>query len=469
MAEVQQPYSIDAERAVLGSMMLSDEALIVGITSLIETDFYEPKHQVIFAMIQNLYKNQQPVDIATVSDELMNAQKLDTIGGTMVLSEMCDSVLTPSNITSYVRLVKDKANLRILLNKMNGFIQQWNEGQFTDIGDYFTKVENEITKITKNRHVAEIQTSAEVAQRVNERIAQHSMLKGGLTGVPSGFTYLDKITNGFQNSDLLILAARPSVGKTALSLNLAINAMKNSPKGVSVAFFSLEMSAEQLVQRLLSTESHIPLDHLRSMNFGEKELYMLDLAVKKISNYQLFIDDTPSAKLADIQAKARKLKSQHDNLSFIVIDYIQLAVGTSNPKGDNRQQEVSEISRGLKAMARELKVPVLALSQLSRGIEARKGADKEPRLSDLRESGAIEQDADVVMFLGPHIDDEGNVTETISVANEADNAPTVVDLNIRKHRNGPIGKVMLTFVKQYGIFNTYYEDSKGPHGPEKGK
>ena len=305
--------------------------------------------------------------------------------------------------------------------------------------------ENDVLSITRARNVGDFKAPGEVIEVIKEKLVNTDRRTGKLTGTPSGYTDLDKITNGFQPGDLVILAARPSMGKTALALNFAMNA--SIEHNVPVGVFSLEMPAEQLMQRMLSATSGVNSDKIRSFNLTDKEWPKIDIGVNKLAKSKIYIDDTAGAKIADIQSKAKKLKAKHDDLGLIVIDYLQLITTSTFSKSDNRQQEVSEISRSLKAMARDLKVPVIALSQLSRTVEKRE--DKRPMLSDLRESGAIEQDADLVMFI--YRDDYYN-----SNKKEEPQASTgVAQVSIAKHRNGATGVVELLFLKDVGLFSNY--------------
>ena len=442
---VEQPYSSQAERAVLGSMMLSKDAVYEGVARLTEEDFYLRDHKIIFNAIKNTHIRGLEVDIVTVVDQLMLDNKLQELSDANYIYTILEDTISPSTVEQYIRIVQDKTILRYLVNLCDSISSGWNKNEIDDIGDYVSKVENDVLSITRSRNVGDFKSPGEVIEVIKEKLVNTDRRTGKLTGTPSGYTDLDKITNGFQPGDLIILAARPSMGKTALALNFAMNASieHNYPVGV----FSLEMPAEQLMQRMLSATSGVNSDKIRSFNLTDKEWPKIDIGVNKLAKSRIYIDDTAGAKIADIQSKAKKLKAKHDDLGLIVIDYLQLITTSTFSKSDNRQQEVSEISRALKAMARDLKVPVIALSQLSRTVEKRE--DKRPMLSDLRESGAIEQDADLVMFI--YREDYYNQNK-----GEENQASTgVAQVSIAKHRNGATGGVELLFLKDVGLFSNY--------------
>ena len=444
---VEQPYSLQAERAVLGSMMLSKDAVYEGVARLTEEDFYLRDHKIIFNAIKNTHIRGLEVDIVTVVDQLMLDNKLQELSDANYVYAILDDTITPSTVEQYIRIVQDKTVLRYLVNLADSIANGWNKQEIEDIGDYVSKVENDVLAITRARNVGDFKSPSEVIEVIKEKLVNNDRSSGELTGTPSGYRDLDKITHGFQKGDMVILAARPSMGKTALALNFAMNAAIEN--NVPVGIFSLEMPAEQLMQRMLSATSGVNSDKIRSFNLNEKEWPKIDVGVNKLSNAKIFIDDTAGAKIADIQSKAKKLKAKCDDLGLIVIDYLQLITTSTFGKSDSsRQQEVSEISRSLKAMARDLKVPVIALSQLSRSVEKRE--DKKPMLSDLRESGSIEQDADLVMFIYREDYYNNNKKE------EGNGASTgVAQVSIAKHRNGATGLVELLFLKDVGLFSNY--------------
>ena len=442
---VEQPYSSHAERAVLGSMLMNNDAVYEAIARLTEEDFYLKDHKIIFNAIKNTHIRGLKVELVTVVDQLMLDNKLQELSDPTYIYTLVEDNITPSTVEQYIRIVQDKTVLRYLVNMCDNISTGWNKIQMDDVGDYVSKVENDILAITRARNVGDFKAPSEVLEVIKEKLVNTDRRTGKMTGTPSGYTDLDKITNGFQPGDLIILAARPSMGKTALALNFAMNASieHNYPVGV----FSLEMPAEQLMQRMLSATSGVNSDKIRSFNLTDKEWPKIDIGVNKLAKSKIYIDDTAGAKIADIQSKAKKLKAKHDDLGLIVIDYLQLITTSTFSKSDNRQQEVSEISRALKAMARDLKVPVIALSQLSRTVEKRE--DKRPMLSDLRESGAIEQDADLVMFI--YRDDYYNQNK-----GEENQASTgVAQVSIAKHRNGATGGIELLFLKDVGLFSNY--------------
>ena len=391
-----------------------------------------------------LGKECKDVDIVTVVDQLMLDNKLQELSDATYIYAILDDTITPSTIEEYIRIVQDKTLLRYLVNLADSIANGWNKQEIEDIGDYVSKVENDILSITRARNVGDFKSPKEVIEVIKEKLISNDRSNGDLTGTPSGYRDLDKITHGFQKGDLVILAARPSMGKTALALNFAMNAAIEA--NVPVAIFSLEMPAEQLMQRMLSATSGVNSDKIRSFNLNEKEWPKIDVGVNKLSNAKFFIDDTAGAKIADIQSKAKKLKAKCDDLGLIIIDYLQLITTSTFSKNDNRQQEVSEISRLLKAMARDLKVPVIALSQLSRSVEKRE--DKKPVLSDLRESGSIEQDADIVAALhNPEVE-----------VPPGDDVPIPIQLIILKHRNGPTKTIDLLFRKKTSTFLSIRRD-----------
>ncbi len=443
-----QPYSLSAERAVLGSMMLSKEALFNCVARLTENDFYIKDHKIIFNAIFNAHKRGIEIDVVTVTEQFSMDGNIDKLSSPEYIYELIEDVVSPSNADHYIRIIQDKTVLRYLVNLADQIATTWDKKEMEDIGSYIAKVETDVLNITRSRNVGEFKSAKEVLDVLKEKLFNSSKNKNNLTGVPSGYADLDRLTNGFQKGDLIILAARPGVGKTALSLNFAMNSAVKT-RG-TVALFSLEMPSEQLLQRMLSSFSSVNSTKIRSLNLNEKEWTKIDVAVNEISKTKIFVDDTAGAKLADIQAKARKLKAVNDDLNLIIVDYLQLITTSSFSKSDNRQNEVSEISRGLKEMARELKVPVIALSQLSRAVEKRE--NKKPILSDLRESGSIEQDADIVMFI--YREDYYQKSDKEEKSNDS----SVVELTISKNRNGPTGEIDLVFIKEYGLFSSSFKE-----------
>jgi replicative DNA helicase len=447
------PYSEQSEKAALGAMLMSEESVILAMSSLDIEDFYVPSNRITFKAIKKVYERKVAVDVTTVTDELVAMNELDNVGGVAQLVALTEGVLT-TNIQYYVDIIREKTNLRSFVDLINKVSEDFQDSGIENSSEYLDNVERQITAISRNRKVGEFQTSEEVVKRINERFYRDSVRTKRIGGVESGYKDLDKITDGFQKGDMVILAARPSMGKTALALNLVVNAARIERKPIAV--FSLEMPAEAIVQRMISASANVNSDSIRTMNFTTDEIVRFEDGLKKVANYEIYIDDTPGARLMDIQTKARKLKSQRPELAMVVIDYLNLITLGRVSKNDNRQQEVSEISRGIKALARELELPVICLAQLSRGVEKRQ-QNRRPILSDLRESGAIEQDADIVMFI--HREDYYEVTD------ESYNKDTSsAELILSKHRNGPTGIVSLMFLKQFSLFNSalkeYNKDPK---------
>ena len=444
---MQLPYNENAEKVVLGAALLSERSAGYVMTSVVEDHFFLARHKVIFEAMRHLFDNRKPIDTTTLVDELLNTNKLNEIGGIEYLTILVDELIIEENIEFYINILKDKLLLRKILKTMEDLCQDWNENEVTDVADYLSNVENKITEITKDRRAEGFEKVDSILERVQRISIQDAKSTNELKGTPSGFKDLDRMTGGFQKGDLIILSARPSMGKTALALNFAINSIiKRNGKG-TVAIFSVEMPKEQLMRRILSSQCQINSADLSRSIADDSKADKIQAVFQRLSSYNLFIDDSSTIKLSDIQAKTRNLKKQHEDLQLVVVDYIGL-VQANNSKGDNRQQEVAEISRGLKALARELEVPVICLAQLSRLVERR--PDKRPMLSDLRESGAIEQDADLVLFI---YRDEYYAQKKESDSNEETNP--VAEVIVAKHRNGPTGKINLLFTKEFGTFSNY--------------
>ena len=427
------PHSVEAEQSVLGSMLLSKEAIYVALERLKSDDFYLEAHRTIFDIIAELHENREPVDLITVTETLRNRKMLESVGGVTYLTTLTEVVPTPANIAQYCKIVEEKALLRRLLEATSKILSMAYEAR-EDVEELLDEAERMIFGIIHKRRVDNFHHIKDVLLATFERIEQLYNSKGGITGVPTGFPDLDAMTSGLQPSDLILVAARPSMGKTAFALNIAQNAAIRHR--IPVAIFSLEMSKEQLVQRMLCAESNVDSHKLRTGRLEEDDWPRLARAMGPLSEAPIYIDDTPGITCLEIRAKARRLKAEK-GLGLVVIDYLQLIAGRG--QSENRQQEISEISRSLKALARELNVPVLALSQLSRAPDVR--SDHRPVLSDLRESGSQEQDSDLVAFLyredyyNPNTDRK-NIAEVI----------------IAKQRNGPTGKVELLWLSQYTKF-----------------
>ena len=431
--ELLPPQNLEAEMAVLGSMMLDEKAISVVIELVEENYFYKESHRNVFAGICNLYSNSKAVDLVTVSDELKRLGLLDSIGGVSFLTELVNSVPSAANVVHYAHLVKEKSILRALINNATCITSLAYEYE-GDVDEALDKAETLIFNIRDSRRTSNVASLKEVVQTSIENIDQVYQRKASVSGIPTGFADLDIKTAGLHSSDLIVVAGRPSMGKSALAAGLAeyVGVTEKKP----LAFFSLEMSKEQLVQRMLCAHARVDAHKVRTGFLAPSDWPKLTAAAGKLSEAPIFIDDTPAISGLELRAKARRLKAHHD-IQLIILDYLQLMRGKA--RTENRQQEISEISRSLKALARELDVPLIAISQLSRAVESR--SDHRPQLSDLRESGAIEQDADLVLLLlreeyyNPTPDNEG-ITEVI----------------IAKQRNGPVGTMKFTFIKEYARF-----------------
>ena len=436
------PQATEVEQSVLGAMLIEREAIPKAIEILPADAFYEPRHQRIFEAVEALFERGNPVDLITLTEELKRRGDYDGIGG-YYLTELTTHVASAANVEYHARIIAEKSLLRKLITTMTGVVGQAFDPT-TDAFDLLDNAEREIFQISESQlRKGAVDMNSVVHQTMQHLESIHGR-EGGITGVPSGFTALDAMTGGWQPSDMVIIAARPSMGKTALSLAVTRNAALHPEKPAGVAYFSLEMSAQQLAQRLLTSEARVDAQRARTGRLHDDDWPKLARAAGRLSAANIFIDDTPGLGILELRAKCRRLKAEH-GIGLVIVDYLQLRHGTASTKGGNREQEIAQISRSLKGLAKELDVPVLALSQLSRAVEAR-GGDKRPQLSDLRESGSIEQDADVVMFIyraeryGITVDENGNSTEGLG------------ELIIGKQRNGPIGDVKVAFVNQYARF-----------------
>ncbi|AZN38849.1 replicative DNA helicase [Paenibacillus albus] len=428
------PQNMEAEQAVLGAVLLQAEALITSMERVKSEDFYLPSHQLIFEAMIELGEASQPIDLVTLTAYLQDHQQLEEIGGVSYLAKLANSVPTAANVDYYAQIVEEKSMLRRLIRTATNIVSN-GYAAAEDVGSMLSEAESRILEISNRRSSSGFISIRDVLMEVFEKVEFLYTNKGGSSGIPSGFTDLDKMTAGFQRSDLIIIAARPSVGKTAFALNVAQNVGVRAKE--TVAIFSLEMSAAQLVQRMICAESNVDAGRMRTGYLEGDDWEKLTMAIGSLSEAQIFIDDTPGITVADIRAKCRRLKKER-GLGMILIDYLQLISGRGKA-GENRQQEVSEISRTLKQIARELEVPVIALSQLSRGVEQRQ--DKRPMMSDLRESGSIEQDADIVAFL--YRDD---------YYDKESEKKNIIEIIIAKQRNGPVGTVELAFLKSFNKF-----------------
>ena len=427
------PKNIDAEQSVIGSMFLTKKALEKGLENLNEESFYLDSHKKIFAAIQELYNNNKSVDLTTVVEVLNNHGWLKQVGDIEYITEVIESVPTAANVDEYIKIVEDKFILRKLIEEATSIITE-SYNASNDINEVIEIAEKKIFDVSKNIRSTEFKTIAEVLVKTQNDLEKLASTKGDITGIPTGYYELDKITSGFHPHELIIIAARPGMGKTAIALNMVNNIAINAKK--SVALFNMEMGAEQLAMRMLASVGQIDSGKLKTGKLEHSDWKRVNEAVSRLSGSKIFIDDTAGITVNEIRAKCRRLAASPSGLDIVVIDYLTLIQGNSK-SGANRQQEVSDISRALKTMAMELDVPVIALSQLSRGIEQR--TDKKPMLSDLRESGAIEQDADIVAFL--HCSDE-----------EREKENSLMEFVIRKHRNGPLKDIPLIFQRNTSTF-----------------
>lgn len=425
------PQNLEAEQSVLGAMLIDPDAIARVAETLREDDFYRDAHRRIFRAILNLWERGEAADLVTVTEELATQGALEDVGGASYVATLASAVPTAANVEYYARIVEEKALLRQLINVATRIVARGYEAS-EDIHVLLDEAEQAIFQIAQRRSTQGYWAIKDILMDTFERIEHLYAHKGGVTGVPTGYRELDEILSGLQPSELIVLAARPSQGKSTLSLGFARNAAIQHR--IPVAFFSLEMGREQLAQRLLCAEAQVDSQRLRTGFLTDQDWPKLSHALGRLSEAPIFIDDTPAIGIMELRAKARRMKSEH-GIGLIVVDYLQLM--QIRGRVESRQQEVSEISRSLKALARELKVPVVACSQLSRAVEQREG--RRPQLSDLRESGAIEQDADVVLFIHFPPDQENKNLAEIIVA---------------KQRNGPTGSVELVFLRDIGKFAT---------------
>ncbi len=437
------PQAIDLEQAVLGAFMLEKEATNNAIDILQPTSFYKEAHQKIFAVILHLFGETEPIDILTVTQELKKRGELEVVGGPYYITQLTNRVASAANIQYHARIISQKHIQRELIRISSEIITDAYD-ETTDVFTLLDKAEKNLFSVAEGNIRKSYESMSDLIRESIKNIEDAKNQESGVIGVASGFTALDRITSGWQPSDLVIIAARPAMGKTSYVLSLARNAAVDF--GMPVAFFSLEMSAVQLVTRLVSSESEISSEKLRSGDLRSDEIQQIQTKISGLAEAPIFIDDSAGLSVFELRAKARRLKSQH-NIQLLIIDYLQLMSGNGD-NGGNREQEISMISRSLKSIAKELNIPVLALSQLSRAVETR-GGDKRPQLSDLRESGSIEQDADMVQFItrpeyyGITEDEEGNSTQGMA---------TII---IAKHRNGSVGDVNLKFVGHLAKFEDF--------------
>ena len=446
------PQNLDAEQSVIGSLLLDKDAMLNVVEILTPEDFYDERNAVIYRAILELFEKRVPTDIVTLNEQLEKTDELEASGGSSYIVSLVNSTPSAANVVHYANIVRDKALLRRLISSAAN-ITELGFGESDDVSGTLDKAEQALFVVSQKFFKKKFIPIKDVLTEAFDRIDKIHKNKGALRGVPTGFRDLDAKLAGLQKSDLLILAARPSMGKTSLALNIAEHiAVENK---IPVAFFSLEMSKEQLVDRLISSQAGVDSWKLRTGNLSDDDFPKIGYAMGTLSEAPFYIDDSPGLNVTEIRAKARRLQME-EKLGLIIIDYLQLIEGRGKSSDPNRVQEISEISRSLKGLARELDVPVIALSQLSRAVEHR--PDKRPQLSDLRESGSIEQDADVVMFI--YRDD---------YYNEDSDKKGITEVLIRKHRNGPIGNVDLYFNAEQMRFRDLArqpKSAKSDFGPE---
>ena len=436
------PQNIEAEQSVLGGILIDNEALPKVLEIIEPNDFYRDNHKKIFLAFLELFENNIPLDIITVTELLQKKGELTNVGGATYLASLVDSVPTTANITHYAKIIKEKSILRSLIAKATDIVNLGFEAS-EDVAEILDKAEEAIFSITQQRIQTSYYSIKEIIKQTFEAIEELSSKKDSVTGIPTGFIDFDRLTAGLQPSDLIIIAGRPVMGKTSFTLNIAQHAATRA--GVPVGFFSLEMSKEQLALRMLCAEARINSQKIRSGFLSERDWLRLTDAAATLSEAPIFIDDTPALSVLEIRAKARRLKSEH-NIGLIIVDYLQLMKGKG--RVDTREREISEISRSLKALAKELNIPVVAVSQLNRRVEERE--NKRPRLADLRESGAIEQDADLIVFI---YRDE--------VYNEDTPDKGIAEIIIGKQRSGPTGVVKLAFLDKYTRFENLLTSENG--------
>ncbi len=445
------PQAVDIEKAVLGAMMLEKNAVNDTIDILKAESFYDPKHQYIFGAIKDLFGKSKPIDLITVTDSLSRSGELAASGGASYISQLTARVGSTAHVEYHARIISEMHIKRELIRMSNEILKDAYD-ETNDVFDVLNNAESELFKIAENNMGKGVDELQHVIIDAIEEIDKAAQNSDGISGVPTGFYALDKVTAGWQKSDMIVIAARPAMGKTAFVLSMARNIAVDHNQ--AVAIFSLEMSSVQLVKRLISSESRIPAEKLRKGDLRDDEFQQLHSRIQKLSTAPIYIDDTPGISIFDLRAKCRRLKMQFD-IQIVIIDYLQLMSAGSNKNG-NREQEISSISRSIKEIAKELNVPIIALSQLSRSVEQR-GGDKRPQLSDLRESGAIEQDADIVSFIyRPEYykineDELGNSNIGIG------------EIMIAKHRNGALENVRLRFIKEFARFDNLENDFDQTH------
>ncbi len=434
------PHSVEAEQGVLGSMLISPREIIAEcVEKITEEYFYIPAHQTIYTVLVELWNAGQGIDLITFTQVLRDRNVLETVGGASLVTSLFTFVPTSANVTYYLEIVREKYILRQIIAAATESVRRAYEEQ-DEVNSLLDEVEQKIFAVGEDRFKGQMPGMKEQVMGALESIEKLWERKGGITGIPTGFHELDRMTNGLHDGEMIVIAARPSMGKTALAMNIAEHVAINGK--LPVAVFSLEMSSQQLVQRLLCSRARVNLQKVREGFLAERDFPSLTAAASKLAEAEIYIDDSAGLSILELRAKARRLKAQK-NIQLIVVDYLQLLRSTTRRAQDNRQLEISEISAGIKGLAKELKIPVIVLAQLNRQPEARSGG--KPRLSDLRESGSIEQDADLVgLLVRPEIYEEDEEARA-EKAGEA-------ELIIAKQRNGPVGEIPLTFLKEFTRF-----------------
>lgn len=472
------PHNTEAEKAVLGAMLRSTSVFYETIAALDTEDFYEENenHRVIFEAMKRLYKRGVNADVQTITDELINAKQLEVSGGPEYLVELSDSIITFAHVNEYVRIVKDQSNLRAFINEIQKLSNQCFDKDIGNIDDFLKNAQNSITNITEKRRVGDFQSSSEVTKVLAEELKE---LKPATTddsvtknGIPTGYPEMNKKTHGFQRGEFIVIAARPGVGKTALSLNLAFNAARH---GHTVAYFSLEMPASMLFKRLISADANVKFDSLISgWGLNQNVQLKIQQSCASLAKMNIYVDDTAGINILDIAAKSRKLKEKDGNLGLIIVDYIGLVTTSIKSGADSRQLQVQYVSQTLKKLALDLKVPVIGVAQLNRNVELRNNGNGEPMLSDLRESGSLEQDADIVMMLHEtkieeasddkkktifeKQDDAVNASQQKIAQKEGGQDTKLVNVIIAKNRSGQTGKVPLLFRRNYCKFDAFSKE-----------
>jgi len=434
------PQAVDLEEAVLGAIMLEKDAVLSVLDILKPGSFYKDVHQKIYKAILDLSMSENAIDILTVTEELRKQNALEEVGGPLYITQLTSKVASAAHLEFHARIIQQKYIQRELI-RVSSDIQRKAFDETMDVDDLLDQAEADLFDIAEGNIKKETAKINVLVKEAIHQIEEAAKREDHLSGVPSGFTKLDRLTSGWQRSDLIIIAARPSMGKTALALSMARNIAVEHKR--PIAFFSLEMSSIQLVNRLIVSETELPSDRIRNGRLEEYEWKQLDFKIKSLVEAPIFIDDTPAISIFELRAKCRRLKVQHQ-IEAVFVDYLQLMVGTSDNRG-SREQEVSSISRSLKSIAKELNIPVIALSQLNRSVELRSG-NKRPQLSDLRESGAIEQDADLVIFI--HRPEKYDIYED----EQGNSLVGLAEIILAKHRNGPIGDVQLKFKEESAKF-----------------